>query len=110
MAQETYPKDPDAVTAYTIDWTDWLAGLGSAVTISTSTWASNDSTLVVESDSISANGKKTTVILSGGSTTLGTIHEVTNTIVPSNDSSQSEIRTLLIRMGVNKGGEWVFWE
>ena len=110
MAQETYPKDPDGVAAYTIDWTDFLAELGSAVTISTSVWVSADSALVVEDDSVSADSKKTTVVLSGGSAVLGTIHEVTNTIVPSNDATQSEPRTLLIRMGVNKGGEWVFWE
>lgn len=97
-----FPKDPNAVMDYTIDWTNWL---NSGATIQTSTWTV-PSDLTKVSDARDAGNKKTTVVLSGGSATLGTLYQVENRITTSD--GLTEDRSLLIRMGENRGGQWVY--
>lgn len=76
-------KDPNSVEPRGIDWTDYLAELGSGVTVSTSTYAVSgpDDTLTLSSASIVTGNLKTQVKLSGG--TVGRKYTVTNHIVAS---------------------------
>lgn len=81
-------KDPDAVLNYTFDWTNWLA---SGETITSTVWSvdsiSGDTDpLTVDSYTTHSNGKKTIVVLSGG--TAGNIYTVRNTI--NTDESETE--------------------
>lgn len=74
-------KDPDAVEPYGFDWTDWLAELGSTVTITNSTWTVTgpDALLTLTFPTIVTGALKTQVTLNGG--TLGRKYLVTNRIV-----------------------------
>lgn len=73
-------KDPSSVEPYGFDWTAYLAGLGSSVTIAASTWTvqGNDAALTVSNPSVVTGGKKTQMYLSGG--TVGLRYTVTNRI------------------------------
>ena len=82
---------------FTLNWASWL-GID---TISVSTWTlpagitSEDETLTTTT---------TTIWLSGGSTTLGTIYEITNEIVTA--AGRTEQRSIFIQMAENKHGVW----
>ena len=77
-------KDPNA-SAWPkgIDWTNYLANIDAAETISSSTWAVTgpDSALTTASATIVTGSKKTQIKLSAG--TLGGMYTVTNSIVTS---------------------------
>lgn len=80
-------KEPTEVLDYRIDWSDWLDGL----TIASSTW-------IVPAGITSEDETNTSTIslirLSGG--TWGETYELQNTIVASDD--ESETRSILIRI------------
>lgn len=77
-------KDPNA-SAWPrgIDWTNYLANIDAAETISTSTWAvtGTDALLTAASGSIVTGSKKTQIRLSAG--TRGVRYTVTNSIITS---------------------------
>lgn len=78
MLVGAYEKDPDAVEAYAIDWTDRLEG----ATISSSTWHVPDgATLTVVEGSAAVEDGATGVRLSGGTSGLAT--RVTNRVTLS---------------------------
>jgi hypothetical protein len=80
-----FPKDPNAVLDYKIDWTTWLAG----DTISSSTWiVPSGITKTTESNTTTT----TTIWLSGG--TADTEYEVVNRIVTA--GGRTDDRTLHI--------------
>jgi hypothetical protein len=83
-------KDPDETRAYSIDWSDHL---GSA-TISTSTWAVEQGSVAVSSDSETST--VATVVLTGG--TVGEVAQLRNTMV----SSAGETLKQSIRVCVRK--------
>lgn len=88
MASFFAPKDPDSDLDYSIDWTQWLAGID---TISTSTWIA-PAPLV---DHNSSYGTATTIIwLSGG--ILGEVYDVVNRITTT--GSRTEDRTIQFTM------------
>ena len=91
-------KDPGSITAYTIDWAPWLG----TDTISSSTWIVP---VGITKTSDANTTTKTTIFLSGGSQTLGTIYEITNQIITV--ATLKELRTFLIQMAQNKNGNWV---
>lgn len=78
------PKDPNA-SAWPkgIDWTNYLANIDAAETISSSTWAvtGSDAILTTASGSVVTGSKKTQIRLSAG--TPGVTYMVTNSIVTS---------------------------
>jgi hypothetical protein len=83
-------KDPDETRAYAIDWSDHL---GSA-TISTSTWAVEQGSLAVSTDTETTT--VATVVLTGG--TIGETAQLINTMV----SSAGETLKQRIRVRVRK--------
>lgn len=83
-------KDPDAVIQYGFDWTDYLGD----ESILTSEWLPDSEDLVVESSS-AADGKTTSVLLSGGQN--GRRYKVTNRITFSRDGeTMTDDRTMII--------------
>lgn len=83
------PKDPQAEISYGLDWTDYLGDEN----ILTSSWEAEDD-LVVEASS-SADGKKTSVLLSGG--TDGKHYNVVNTITFSGaNGTETDQRTIVV--------------
>jgi hypothetical protein len=83
-----YPKDPQAVLDFKVDWSDWLA-VGE--TISTSTFSVSSG---ITKDSESNTTTVGTVWLSGG--TAGTTYTATNHIVTN--QSRTDERTIEIRV------------
>ncbi len=89
-------KDPQSIEPMGMDWTAWLAELGDAVTISTSTWAvSPTGSLTLSSPSIVTGSLKTQVKLSAG--TLGLHYTVTNHIVTSDGSADDRSFFVLVQ-------------
>jgi hypothetical protein len=87
MAFKRFPKDPNSVLDYTVDWYDegWL-GID---TIATSTWiVPTGLTNIAESHTT----KIATIWLSGG--TAGTNYEVTNRITTA--GGRTDDRTIVI--------------
>jgi hypothetical protein len=86
-------KDPAAIAPYGVDWTSYLAALGSTVTITTSTWTitGSDNTLTSANASIVTGGKQTQTFLSGG--TLGVTYTVTNQIQTSSSPPVTDERS-----------------
>lgn len=80
-------KDPNAVTDFQIDWTDWLNG----DTISTSTWTVETG---ITQDSESETTAITTIWLSGG--TAGVTYTVTNRIVTA--AGRTDDRSIAVRV------------
>lgn len=75
-------KDPDALNVpQGLDWTQYLAAIDAAETITTSTWAASPSGLTFSSASIVSGNLKTQVRISGG--VAGTEYTVTNHIITS---------------------------
>lgn len=83
----TFPKDPNAVLDYTIDWTRWLAG----DQVATSEWLVPTG-LTKVGDSKTASSA--TVWLSGG--TAGQSYMVTNRITTT--GGRTEDRSFTIRV------------
>ena len=83
-------KDPNSVEPQGIDWTDFLAELGSTVVISTSTWSVTgpDALLTLGNDSILTGSLKTKVFLTAG--TLGGRYTLTNRIVTNSSPTVTE--------------------
>ena len=86
-------KDPQATIPEGFDWTAYLAALGSAVTISTSTWAYTgaDTALTLANDSIVTGSLKTQVFLSAG--TVGLTYVVTNHVTTSSSPTVTDERS-----------------
>lgn len=83
----TFPKDPNAVLDYTLDWALWLNG----DTISTSTWTVPAGiTNVLATKTTTA----TTIWISAG--TLATSYSVVNKIVTTN--GRTEERTIVFAL------------
>lgn len=83
----TFPKDPNAVLDYTLDWSLWLNG----DTISTSTWTvPGGITKVLDTKTATS----TTVWMSVG--TLATSYSVVNKIVTVN--GRTEERTIVFAL------------
>lgn len=89
MSFTTFEKDPDSKLDYGFDWTDWLM---EGDTISTSTWAVDDSDLVDSTPTNSSTG--TSVWLDGG--VAGTTYKVTNSIVTA--QGREEDRSFYVRV------------
>lgn len=77
-------KDPNDILDYSIDWSQWLA---SGDFISTSTWTSTSSAIVLATNT---NGTATTTIWASGGT-AGEVYDIANIIV-TNDGRQEERR------------------
>ena len=73
-----YIKDPDSVTDYAVDWTEWLA----EKTIQSSSWIV-PAGLVNEGESFIDD--KTAIVLSGG--TLNACYEVVNHIITNEETA-----------------------
>lgn len=86
-------KDPDATAPQGFDWTDYLALLGSGVTIANSTWSRSgaDADLTIVSSSIVTGGLKTQVLLSDG--TPGVTYTVTNRIITTSSPAVTDDRS-----------------
>ena len=77
-------KDPNAANwPRGVDWTDYLAAIGAAETVTVSTWTVSgpDAVLTADAGSIVVGGKQTQVRLSAG--TVGALYTVTNRITTS---------------------------
>lgn len=88
-------KDPDSVEPRGFDWTDWLAELGSGVTITASTFTLTggpDAVLTLSNPSIVTGGFKTQVQLNAG--TVGGRYTVTNHITTS--TSMQDDRSFVV--------------
>ena len=85
-------KDPEATRTYSIDYADYLAGLGPGVTIATSEWTVPDG---ITQEGLATNNDTTTSIkLSGGS--IRTDYIVYNKITTSD--GDSDRRALIIQV------------
>lgn len=82
-----WPKDPDAVLPYTIDWSDWLG----SDTIASSTWTTPAG---ITEESTSSTTTVATILLSGG--TSGTSYVLTNRITTA--AGLTEDRSIQINM------------
>lgn len=102
-----YPKDPDSDMDYGCDWdaspADGGPWLNSGATIATSVWTVPAGITNVEDSNTTTVTK---ILLRGGSAVLGTEYEIVNYITTSDSPVLKPYRTLTIRMGRNKGGEW----
>lgn len=89
-------KDPGSTEPQGFDWTDYLAELGTGVTIATSAWTVSgpDSVLSTSNASIVAGSLKTQVSLVGG--TVGGVYTVTNTIVTDSNPTVTDDRSFQV--------------
>lgn len=76
-------KTADEIKDYSIDWS---CALAVGETIFSSTWASAGITIDSSAPTISADGKSTTVWVSGG--TPGQTYVITNTIITDNSPAR----------------------
>lgn len=90
----TYDKDPQSVEPHGLDWTPWLAELGSSVLIATSSWAVSAPDVTLSESSIVTGSKRTQVKVAGGK--AGTVYRLTNHIVTS--SGVTDERTILLNV------------
>ena len=88
---KAYTKDQEATRTYEIDWSDYLQGLGDAVTISDSEWTVPDG-LTLEGQSV--NGSSMLVKLSGG--TVNVNYTIYNKITTSD--GDADRRAFLVRV------------
>ena len=94
-------KDPSSIEPQGLDWTDYLAELGSGVTISTSTWSVSTITgdaapLTLSAPTIVTGDLKTQVTLTAG--TLGFKYTLTNRIVTSSSvQDERSFRVLVVQ-------------
>ena len=84
-----FPKDPDAVLDYSVDWSSWLTG---SETITASSWTVPDG---ITKDSDSFSDDATMVWLSGG--TAKNKYSLINHITTS--AGREEDRTITIHVG-----------
>lgn len=62
-------KHPNSQRFFTLDLTDWLAGLGAGITIQSASWSATDFT-VVTPGSVSGDGLMASIQLGGGTVQL----------------------------------------
>lgn len=85
---KVYPKDPDAVLDYKIDWSDWLQN----DTISTSIWIVPDG---ITEDSSTNTSTVTTIWLSSGVSSVK--YKIVNRITTA--AGRTEDRTFYVKIG-----------
>lgn len=86
-------KDPSSDEPQGFDWTDWLAELGTGVTIATSTWTISgpDSILTKHNESIVTGDLKTQAYFAAG--TPGSKYTVTNRVVTDSSPAVTDERS-----------------
>lgn len=84
----SFPKDPDAILDYSIDWETWLDG----DTISTSTWIVPTG-ITKDSDTYSTTA--TVIWLSGG--TAGSSYSLTNRITTAGGRTEDRTIEILVK-------------
>lgn len=89
---QTFVKDPDAIKAFAVDWTDWLNEVSPQDTISTSTWTAESGITI---DGNTNNTKTAWVTLSGG--VAGVTYNVTNEITTANGSTDQRTIKIIVR-------------
>lgn len=92
MAKRFRDKDPADVIDYSLDWTDELALVSPADTISTSTWTVTTG-LTLSSPLVT--GAVTIIVVAGG--VAGTEYRLTNTIVTTGGRTVQRTYPLLVR-------------
>lgn len=78
-------KDPDSKLNFTVDWTDWLEGLS----IGGSTWARATGSTGITVVTSSNTTKKSTIVVSGG--TSGETYKIINRITTSTSTGASQL-------------------
>lgn len=99
--RSTFQKDPDSVEPQGFDWTDYLALLGTGVTIADSEWfvstiTDDDSPLALDDDSILSGSLRTQVFLSDG--TPGAKYTVTNRITTNSTPPVIDDRSFYVKV------------
>ena len=89
-------KDPQSDEPYGFDWSPWLAELGTAIAIGSSSWAVTgpDALLTTHDPSLTAGNLKTIVYLAGG--TPGMIYVVTNHIATNSAPTVADDRSFQV--------------
>jgi len=91
--------DPDNTLDYTIDWTTYLAAIGSGVTISSVAWAITPNDGASPSAPLLSGASETTLLatIKVSGVTAGDNHRLTCTMTPS--TGQPADRSIYIRGG-----------
>lgn len=89
---QTFPKDPDDVKDFKIDWSDWLGSTSPVDTIATSTWVVPSG---ITKDSDSNDTTSATIWLSGG--TDRRMYTLTNRITTAGGRTKDDC--IYIRVG-----------
>lgn len=90
MTIARFPKDPNAVLDYTIDWSDWLTGT-EVISLATWTLPAGITNAGDTHDATSA-----TIFLSGG--TAGVTYNVTCRITTDNSPARIDDRSITIEV------------
>lgn len=92
MSLGVQTKDPDAIANFSIDYSDWLADLGDALTIAASTWIVSSGITQVTS---TFTDTLTTIRLSGGAD--GVDYEAVNHVSLSDGQEDEKSLTIRVR-------------